>query len=768
MQWAGLGMWVALTLSACTPTKREVGNLNVIPQPQEVVQNFQENPFVIHSGTKIVYPAGNEKLERTAEFLASYIKEATGLTVQCTTENKESDAIILSVDTAIKQKEGYRLEVTSNNIRLAGGSEAGVFYGIQTLHKSMPVTKDRESASAIPAGIVNDYPRFDYRGFMVDVGRHYFPVSYLKQIIDMLALHNINYFHWHLTEDQGWRIEIKKYPKLTEIGSTRPRTLMDWSTREYDETPHSGFYTQEEAKEIVKYAADRFITVIPEVDLPGHMMAALASYPELGCTGGPYEIPCEWGVFPDVLCGGNTKALEFAKDVLNEIMDIFPSPYIHIGGDECPKVRWKECPKCQAKIRELGLKDTPKHNKENRLQTYFMAEVGKVISERGRKMLGWDEMLEGGLAPGATVMSWTSPRGGIETVRLHHNAIMTPIQYLYFSNPTYNRIKGTKSLERVYTFEPVSDELTEEEKQYIIGAQGCIWTEWTRDSLKMEWQILPRMAALSEIQWTEPAHKDFDGFLNRLPALLAIYKDRGYDFRQDIYDVTIQVVPEEQEGKAKVFFLTFDNAEVHYTLDGSEPNAQSSLYTDTLHLDKDAVIQAIAVRPQGNSSISKEEIHFNAVTMKPPTLNVEPHKSYTFQGGSTLTDGLYGDLNYRSGRWVGFYGNNPDITIDMQEPKEISSAFINTLLNPGDAIFGATGLKIEISDDGKVFREIASKKIPVLEKGTKMQIRKEEISFDKVKTRYVRIIAETTSKLPAWHSMPGKNAFLFVDEIGVE
>lgn len=395
MQWAGLGMWVALTLSACTPTKREVGNLNVIPQPQEVVQNFQENPFVIHSDTKIVYPAGNEKLERTAEFLASYIKEATGLTVQCTTENKESDAIILSVDTAIKQKEGYRLEVTSNNIRLAGGSEAGVFYGIQTLHKSMPVTKDRESASAIPAGIVNDYPRFDYRGFMVDVGRHYFPVSYLKQIIDMLALHNINYFHWHLTEDQGWRIEIKKYPKLTEIGSTRPRTLMDWSTREYDETPHSGFYTQEEAKEIVKYAADRFITVIPEVDLPGHMMAALASYPELGCTGGPYEIPCEWGVFPDVLCGGNAKALEFAKDVLNEIMDIFPSPYIHIGGDECPKVRWKECPKCQAKIHELGLKDTPKHNKENRLQTYFMAEVGKVISERGRKMLGWDEMLEG-------------------------------------------------------------------------------------------------------------------------------------------------------------------------------------------------------------------------------------------------------------------------------------------------------------------------------------------------------------------------------------
>ena len=742
--------------------------VNIIPQPQSVA--VEDGGFKLSPKTVINVVQGAEDLTFACTFLSTLTEKSFGTPLKIEKGAAKSNAVNITVDPSMKA-DAYELTVSENAIHIQGGSSKAVFYAMQSLRQMMPVgieKGEKMNKIRIQNVRIQDEPRLGYRGTMLDVCRHFFTVDEVKTFIDMLALHNINYFHWHLTEDQGWRIEIKKYPKLTEIGSTRPRTLMDWSTREYDETPHSGFYTQEEAKEIVKYAADRFITVIPEVDLPGHMMAALASYPELGCTGGPYEIPCEWGVFPDVLCGGNAKALEFAKEVLNEIMDIFPSPYIHIGGDECPKVRWKECPKCQAKIRELGLKDTPKHNKENRLQTYFMAEVGKVISERGRKMLGWDEMLEGGLAPGATVMSWTSPRGGIETARLHHNAIMTPIQYLYFSNPTYNRIKGTKSLERVYTFEPVSDELTEEEKQYIIGAQGCIWTEWTRDSLKMEWQILPRMAALSEIQWTEPAHKDFDGFLNRLPALLAIYKDRGYDFRQDIYDVTIQVVPEEQEGKAKVFFLTFDNAEVHYTLDGSEPNAQSSLYTDTLHLDKDAVIQAIAVRPQGNSSISKEEIHFNAVTMKPATLNVEPHKSYTFQGGSTLTDGLYGDLNYRSGRWVGFYGNNPDITIDMQEPKEISSAFINTLLNPGDAIFGATGLKIEISDDGKVFREIASKKIPVLEKGTKMQIRKEEISFDKVKTRYVRIIAETTSKLPAWHSMPGKNAFLFVDEIGVE
>lgn len=323
MQWAGVGMWMVLGLSACSPTKTEIGNLNVIPQPQEVSQDIQAHPFVINPQTGIVYPEGNEKLQRTAEFLASYIKEATGITVRTTTEAARKNSIILAVDGSITNKEGYQLEVTSENIHLNGGSESGVFYGIQTLYKALPLTKNKQVSAAIPVGTVNDYPRFGYRGFMVDVGRHYFPVSYLKQIIDMLALHNINYFHWHLTEDQGWRIEIKKYPKLTEIGSMRPRTLIDRETQTYDETPHSGFYTQEEAKEIVKYAADRFITVIPEVDLPGHMMGALVSYPELGCTGGPYEIPCKWGVFPDVLCGGNDRTLQFAKDVLNEIMDIW-------------------------------------------------------------------------------------------------------------------------------------------------------------------------------------------------------------------------------------------------------------------------------------------------------------------------------------------------------------------------------------------------------------------------------------------------------------
>lgn len=606
MHWAGVGVWMAMALTACSPSETAVGNLNVIPQPQEVILDAQNQPFVLNARTRVVYPEGNEKLQRTATFLADYIRQATGTTVQTATEAGGSNVILLSVDPAITNPEGYQLVVNGDRVQLKGGSEVGVFYGIQTLYKSLPMTKGTEVAAALPAGTVNDYPRFGYRAFMVDVGRHYFPVDYLKQIIDMLALHNINYFHWHLTEDQGWRIEIKKYPKLTEIGSKRPRSLVKWEPREFDSIPHSGFYTQEEAKEIVQYAADRFITVIPEIDLPGHMMGALASYPELGCTGGPYEMPCEWGVFPDVLCGGNDQTLQFAKDVLNEIMDIFPSPYIHIGGDECPKVRWEKCPKCQAKIRQLGLKSTREHSKENQLQTYFMGEIGKLIRERGRQMMGWDEMLDGGLAPGATVMSWTSVKGGIRTAQLHHNAIMTPIQFLYFSNPHYNKIKGTLSVERVYNFEPMPKELTPEEQQYIIGAQGCIWTEWTRDSLKMEWQILPRMAALSEIQWTKPENKNFDGFLQRLPSLLKVYRDKGYDYRSDIHGATIQVLREGE--KAKVVLHTLEGAEMRYTQDGSEPTAQSTLYTDTICLDKDAVIQAVAIRPEGLSEVSREEI----------------------------------------------------------------------------------------------------------------------------------------------------------------
>ena len=529
------GLFAVVLFTACRPAATVKGNLDVIPQPQEIVLARDTTPFIIDRSTTIVYPATNEKMHRTADFLATFIKEMTGTEVRVSDKEKSSNAIILAVDSTMGHPEGYKLQITPEKVLLTGGSEAGVFYGIQTIHRARPTLKDGKVAAALPAGTVTDFPRFRYRGFMIDVGRHFFPVSYLKQMIDLMALHNINYFHWHLTEDQGWRIEIKKYPKLTEIGSKRDSTIIDWETKKFDGKPHSGFYTQDEAREIVRYAADRFITVVPEIDLPGHTTAALASYPELGCTGGPYKVLCSFGVFPDVLCAGNDQTLQFTKDVLDEIMDIFPSEYIHIGGDECPKSRWEKCPKCQAKIKELGIKALPKHSKENQLQTYFMSELEKEINAHGRRMLGWDEVLEGGLTPNSTIMSWRGIQGGIEAARQHHDVIMTPIQRLYFSNPRINKMTGFEWMNRVYNFEPVPAELTDAEKKFVIGTQGCIWTEWTADSTKMEWQILPRMAALSEIQWTLPEHKNFERFMERLPEMLKIYSSLDYGYREDVF-----------------------------------------------------------------------------------------------------------------------------------------------------------------------------------------------------------------------------------------
>lgn len=760
-------LFAAGALAACSPREVQTGDLNVIPQPQEIAEVADASPFVIRSSTKICYPEGNEKLERTARLLATYIKDVTGAEVKTTTEAAGNNCIALGIDPAIAQKDGYVLDITADRVTLNGSTEAGVFYGAQTIHKALPITGGKADG-ALPAGTVKDFPRYGYRGFMIDVCRHFFPKEYLKELIDVMALHNINYFHWHLSEDQGWRIEIKKYPKLTEVGSYRKETITAPGSGKFDGVPVSGFYTQEDAKEIVAYAAERFITVIPEIDMPGHMLAALASYPELGCTGGPYETATKFGIFNEVLCGGNEETLQFAKDVINEIMDIFPSPYIHIGGDECPKVEWKKCPKCQAKIKELGLKDTPEHSKENQLQAYFMGEVEKEILKRGRKMLAWDEILDGDPAKSTTVMAWTGVKASVRSAQSGFQTIVCPISHLYFSNPGYNRLTGVTSVARVYNFEPVNEALTPEEKDRIIGVQGCIWTEWTKDSTKMEWQMMPRIAALSELQWSRP-EKDLDGFLKRLRHQLDLYTLNGYHYKEDIEDVTMDINPAGDAGKAVVTLSTFDNAPVYYTTDGTEPTETSSRYQEPFTIDgQTPTVKAKAIRNGRESQVVEESLQYNLATMRPVHLNSKPDDAYTYKGASLLVDGLKGDGNYRSGRYIGIYGSDLDVVVDLGEEKEISSVSVSTCLVPGDYIFGLTGLEVNVSSDGKTYRKIASKSIPELEKGSKNNVtRLDELSFDQTKARFVRIIGKCTPVLPSWHPGAGKKAFLFVDEVGV-
>ena len=768
LKWTGC---LAAGLLASCQSSVEQADYQVIPMPHEIVA-AQGSPFVLKSGVKILYPEGNAQMQRNAELLAEYLKTATGkdFAVEAGTEGKNAIVLALGVDN--KNPEAYELKVAGEGVTVKGATEAGVFYGIQTLRKSLPVAVGANIS--LPAVDIKDAPRFAYRGAHFDTSRHFFTVDEVKTYIDMLALHNMNRMHWHFTEDQGWRIEIKKYPKLTEIGSKRSETVIGKNSGKYDGVPHEGFYTQEEAKEIVKYAAERFITVIPEIDIPGHMQAALAAYPELGCTGGPYEVWKMWGVSEDVLCIGNDQSLKFLEDVFAELIEIFPSEYIHIGGDECPKVRWAQCPKCQARIKQLGLKSDAKHTKEERLQSYVISHVEKFLNERGRQIIGWDEILEGGLAPNATVMSWRGEGGGIEAAKQHHDVIMTPNTYLYFdyyqSKDTDNEplaIGGYLPVERVYSYEPMPKSLTPDEQKYIKGVQANLWTEYIPTFSHAQYMVLPRWAALAEVQWSAPEKKDYANFLSRLPRLIQWYDAEGYNYAKHVFDVTAEFTPNTTDGTLDIMLNTLDDAPIHYTLDGSEPTAASPRAEGVVKVKENAVFSAKALRPTGDSRVLTEKICFSKSSMKPIVANQPVNNQYKFKGESTLVDGLKGNGNYKTGRWIAFFKNDMDVTIDLQQSTEISRVALSTCVEKGDWVFDARGLTVEVSADGKNFTKVASESYPAMKEDDKNGVYHHELTFDPVQARYVRVIAPTEQSMPAWHGGKGSPAFLFVDEIEI-
>lgn len=768
LKWTGC---LAAGLLASCQSSVEQADYQVIPMPHEIVA-AQGSPFVLKSGVKILYPEGNAQMQRNAELLAEYLKTATGkdFAVEAGTEGKNAIVLALGVDN--KNPEAYELKVAGEGVTVKGATEAGVFYGIQTLRKSLPVAVGANIS--LPAVDIKDAPRFAYRGAHFDTSRHFFTVDEVKTYIDMLALHNMNRMHWHFTEDQGWRIEIKKYPKLTEIGSKRSETVIGKNSGKYDGVPHEGFYTQEEAKEIVKYAAERFITVIPEIDIPGHMQAALASYPELGCTGGPYEVWKMWGVSEDVLCIGNDQSLKFLEDVFAELIEIFPSEYIHIGGDECPKVRWAQCPKCQARIKQLGLKSDAKHTKEERLQSYVISHIEKFLNEHGRQIIGWDEILEGGLAPNATVMSWRGEGGGIEAAKQHHDVIMTPNTYLYFdyyqSKDTDNEplaIGGYLPVERVYSYEPMPKSLTPDEQKYIKGVQANLWTEYIPTFSHAQYMVLPRWAALAEVQWSAPEKKNYANFLSRLPRLIQWYDAEGYNYAKHVFDVTAEFTPNTTDGTLDITLNTLDDAPIHYTLDGSEPTAASPRAEGVVKVKENAVFSAKALRPTGDSRVLTEKICFSKSSMKPIVANQPVNNQYKFKGESTLVDGLKGNGNYKTGRWIAFFKNDMDVTIDLQQPTEISRVALSTCVEKGDWVFDARGLTVEVSADGKNFTKVASESYPVMKEDDKNGVYHHELTFDPVQARYVRVIAPTEQSMPAWHGGKGSPAFLFVDEIEI-
>ena len=446
--------------------------------------------------------------------------------------------------------EAYVLEVTPKMVSVKANGLRGFNYAIQTIKQMLPVEIfGKEPAPkadwTLPCVVINDAPRFGYRGLHLDECRHFFGIEQVKKYLDIMEVHKLNKFHWHLTEDQGWRIEIKKYPRLTEVGSIRKGTCVKKNFDSHDGVPYGEgmWYTHEQIREVVEYAAAKGIDVIPEIDIPGHMLAALTAYPELGCTGGPYEVWTRWGISEDVLCAGNDKVYEFLESVLSEVCELFPYEYVHIGGDECPKVRWEKCPKCQAKIKELKFKDKDGQKAEHFLQSHVIKSMEKFLATKGKKLIGWDEILEGELAPNATVMSWRGEKGGLEAVRMGHDAIMTPNTYFYldyYQSKDRDKepfgIGGYLPIEKCYSYEPYVDGMTDEEKSHILGVQANLWTEYIAEPYHLEYMLLPRLAALAEVQWCSPAVKSWDRFSSDAERFCAIYEAMGYNYATHILE----------------------------------------------------------------------------------------------------------------------------------------------------------------------------------------------------------------------------------------
>ena len=508
----------------------------IIPLPQKM--ETSKGVFIVDEHTKIQV---SQDLSQEGQFLADYIEEVTGIAPEIKLNEKEVErSISLKISTDFDRDEAYNLIVTHEKVVVEGASAKGVFYGVQTLKQLLPLQSeiDAESAEiAIPAVTISDAPAFDYRGMHLDVARHMFPVDFIKKYIDLIAMHKMNTFHWHLTEDQGWRIEIKQYPKLTEIGSIRKETMIEKNFDPYkgDGKEYGGYYTQEEVKDIVAYAAKRHVTVIPEIELPGHSRAVLAAYPELGNGTGPYEVATKWGVFKEILAP-KEETFEFLENVLTEVMELFPSEYIHIGGDEAPKTEWEQSAQAQEVIKREGLKD------EHELQSYFIRRIEKFLNENGRQIIGWDEILEGGLAPNATVMSWRGNQGGIEAAKQKHNVVMTPNTHLYFDHYQADpeteplAIGGNSTVSHVYSFDPVPEELSAGEEKYILGAQANVWTEYMKDSDYVEYMVLPRMTALSEVVWTYPEERNWDEFKARLVEFKKLYDQMDLNYATHVFD----------------------------------------------------------------------------------------------------------------------------------------------------------------------------------------------------------------------------------------
>lgn len=775
---------VVVGLAACSQHEKNEANKRLIPRPEKFYFTDNGN-FKIAENTRIIYNSAIPQVASHAEYLASIINKSMGFALkpEAFTESQQlSDYILLSTlnaDTALG-KEGYKLSCNKGQVVIHAVTAAGIFYGIQSLLQLAPPQIMDDSVKQleweIPSLQIWDKPRFTYRGMHLDVSRHFFPKAFILKYIDMLAMYKLNVFHWHLTDDNGWRIEIKKYPDLTNIAAWHvDRNNMDWDKvtppEEGEKATVGGFYTQEEVKEVVAYATQRHIMVIPEIEMPGHTSEVFAAYPNLSCQGKKlYVQPGTYWPNTDIFCAGNEQVFTFIDDVLSEVAALFPGPYIHIGGDEADKTNWKKCSKCQTAIRREKLKD------EAELQSYFIKRVEKMVIAKGKRMIGWDEILEGGLAPEATVMSWRGVNGGIEAAQQGHDVIMTPTSYCYFdyyqADPEFEprAIGGFLPLKKVYSFDPVPSVLNQSQAKHVLGVQANIWTEFIPTSQHAEYMAMPRMLALAEIAWTQLDRKDFDDFNKRVRNQFKVFDIMGINYSKGSYRVDIEA---DYDSIKQIFAVNLVseqfNPEIRYTTDGSVPSINSTVYDKPVQVKENTTIQAQIFedgKPKEKPSSMTITLHKGIGSKL--TLAFPADAKYASQGPKSLTNGILASTNLNDGYWLGFEANNLDLNMELASSSSLKLLKLRCLHNPKAWIFLPTSIQVQLSDDGKNFRTF-SVNVPSNAAGGKdIAIQEFNIELDNKPAKFVFLKALNQGVCPPDHPNAGGKAWLFVDEVIIE
>jgi hexosaminidase len=734
----------------------------VIPKPQTLLA--LSSGFKLDNSVTIVTEQRSARSE--TEFFRSQLKTLHNIDLKYGKLAGFEPCIWISLDSFGLPPEGYELYITKEGINLYG-SRAGIFYGLQTILQLVQSGTEQGSL-LIPSCSIIDYPRFAWRGMHLDVARHFFPKENVKQYLRYMAMYKLNTFHWHLTDDQGWRIEIKKFPLLTAVGGWRKATLIGHFSEEpdrYDSTRYGGFYTQEEIREVVRYADSLHITVVPEIEMPGHARALLAAYPEFGIDRErKTEVACTWGVFEEVIMPGET-SLNAMYGILDEVCALFPSEYIHIGGDECPKDEWKRSAQCQALIKTYDLKD------ENGLQSWFVQRIVTHLSKRGKKAIGWDEILEGGLADGAAVMSWRGEEGGIAAAKAHHNVVMTPGSHCYFNYYQSENISeplaigGYLPLDKVYSYDPVPASLSDSGKKYIIGVQANLWTEYISSFSQAEYMLFPRIAALAEVAWSRKDIKSYDSFLRRTIAHMGTYEKMRVNFSRAIYDIeaTYAAAP-GTEGVLLSLKTIAPYGEIRYSYDNSV-TLGDSLYTEPVLINATHAVRATVF--YGEERMGRDFIQrytFHAAMGKQVTLRKQPSASYNHGGALTLVDGITGRTPWTGSEWLGWWGDTLDAVIDLGRLDTLHSIKVVMLDDAGSWIYPSENISVLTSNDGVHYTAPVAEEIFTRPAAGVQQV---EIPLTSA-ARYVQIRITGKGIIPEGASGAGYPAWLFVSEIIVE